>query len=108
MNRRISFTLLFILISNIYLACHAQNLSLNDKHAGFVKANALSHQTCIACHKKQAIDWHGSDHQKSMAVADPDSVKGNLKNQLAEHFGQKAHFYKKGEQFLVSVTYDKK
>jgi len=105
---RISFVLFFIFPSSFYLACQAQGSALPSKKAPFAKTNARSNQACISCHKKQAKDWQQSDHHKSMAVAQPHTVKGNFNDQLVEHYGQKARFYKKDQQYLATLSYDNK
>jgi formate-dependent nitrite reductase cytochrome c552 subunit len=63
----------------------------NTQH-NFQKDISISNQECTSCHQQPENDWQQSDHAKSMAVSDKNSVLANFGNVDVEHYGQKAHF----------------
>jgi tetratricopeptide (TPR) repeat protein len=67
-----------------------------------------SGKACITCHQSEFSNWKTSDHAKSMALPNEDSVLANFDNVDVEHYGQKAHFFTKGNQYWVTISYDDK
>ena len=74
----------------------------------FQKDKPLTNQQCISCHQQSQHDWQQSDHAKAMAIADEKSVVANFDNQQVEHYGQKAYFFIKDNQYQVTISYDDK
>lgn len=72
----------------------------------FQKKNSISNQVCTSCHQQSQHDWQQSDHAKSMALANKESVLGDFNNTDVEHYGQKAHFFIKDNRYQVSVSYE--
>lgn len=64
-------------------------------------------QRCVACHEKEVKDWQGSHHDKAMAVATAESVKGNFKDAVFDHKGRKTKFFMKGKEYFVSTPNSK-
>lgn len=65
-------------------------------------------QECISCHNDTVQAWEKSDHAKSMALPDKNSVLANFNNIDVEHYGQKAHFFIKDNQYQVTISYGEK
>ncbi len=83
-------------------------LSTGISESDFQKSPSISNQQCISCHQQSQHNWQKSDHAKAMAIADKSSVLGNFNNVVAEHYGQKAHFFIKDNQYQVTISYDEK
>ncbi len=91
---------------NQQLISKVQAAELNN--VDFQKTKPVSNQVCTSCHQQQQHSWQESDHAKAMAIADKNSVLGNFDNVNVEHYGQKAFFFIKNEQYQVTVSYDDK
>ena len=63
-------------------------------------------QQCQSCHQSEHSLWQQSDHAKAMAVANKQSVLGDFSGVEVQHFGQKAIFFIKDNQFMVTVSFD--
>ena len=74
----------------------------------FQKDKSVSNQQCISCHQQSQHDWQQSDHAKSMAIADKQSVLADFNNVDVEHYGQQAYFFIKDERHQVTISYDNK
>ena len=72
----------------------------------FQKTKAISNQQCTSCHKEQQHNWQKSDHAKAMAVANEKTVLANFNQINVEHYGQKAFFFIKNNQYQVTISYD--
>ena len=79
---------------------------VNKSFANNSASSDQAEQSCIGCHSSAAQSWGKSDHAKSMALPDKNSVLANFDNAEVEHYGQKARFYTKGNQYHVTITYD--
>jgi tetratricopeptide (TPR) repeat protein len=66
-------------------------------------AHYVGRNQCIRCHAKQYHDWLGSDHEQAMAVATPQTVLGNFKNQQFSHFGVTSKFFRRGGKYCVTT-----
>jgi Tfp pilus assembly protein PilF len=74
----------------------------------FVKIEARSNKECTSCHKKAEHDWQQSDHSKSMAIANKQTVLANFNEIETSHFGQKAFFFLEDDTYQVTISYDEK
>jgi len=74
----------------------------------FQKNSSISNKVCTSCHQQSQHDWQQSDHAKSMAVPDINSVLADFGNVDVEHYGQKAHFFIKDNRYQVTISYDQK
>jgi predicted CXXCH cytochrome family protein len=62
-------------------------------------------QACIHCHSEVKKVWDKSDHAKSMALPDSNSVLADFNNIDVEHYGQKAHFFIQDKKYKVAISY---
>jgi tetratricopeptide (TPR) repeat protein len=60
-------------------------------------------QNCKSCHEQAYSDWIGSHHDKAMQVVDESTVLGNFDSISKTLDGVDYLFYRKGEEFHVSV-----
>ena len=67
---------------------------------------AKTEQRCINCHSSAVQAWQNSDHAKAMALPNKNSVLANFNNVNVEHYGQKAYFFIKDNQYQVTISYD--
>jgi tetratricopeptide (TPR) repeat protein len=74
----------------------------------YQKSNSNSNKVCTSCHQQSEHDWQQSDHAKSMAIADEQSVLADFDNVDVEHYGQKARFFIKDNRYQVTISYDDK
>ncbi|NQY37692.1 MAG: hypothetical protein HRT37_22610 [Alteromonadaceae bacterium] len=79
-----------------------------QKGHDFNKNKVITNQQCISCHQKEHDNWRQSDHAESMAIADKQSVLADFNDVDVKHYGQKAHFFIKNNQYHVTITYDDK
>lgn len=66
--------------------------------------SAIANEECQSCHQQQTHDWEQSDHARSMALANKNTVLGDFNNVATTHFSQKAVFYKEKDTFLIDLT----
>lgn len=59
---------------------------------------------CENCHQQQYDSWKSSDHFKSMAEADSDSVLGNFNDIDVSFHDIKSHFFKRGGKYWVTTA----
>ena len=97
------FSLVFI-FSLLVLTVQAETIV---EHR-FEKSNKVSNQLCVSCHANERQIWLKSDHSKAMALADKENVLGNFDNIDVSHYGQKALFFIKENQYQVTISYDNK
>jgi len=70
------------------------------------EAVADNEQECIGCHKGTVQAWQKSDHAKAMALPTKDTVLADFNDVDVKHYGQKAHFFVKDNQYHVTISYD--
>jgi tetratricopeptide (TPR) repeat protein len=59
--------------------------------------------TCSQCHQKEHDQWHGSDHDRAMALATDESVEADFNNTKFERFGVTTRFFRDGKKFMVNT-----
>ena len=64
-------------------------------------ANYIGDKACAACHAKEVNEWHGSDHDMAMMVANEKSVKADFNNTSFDYNGIISTFYKKDGKYMV-------
>ncbi len=72
----------------------------------FQKNDRQSNEVCTQCHQQQRKQWQKSDHAKSMALANKNSVLADFNNVEIKHYGQKALFYMRDNQYKVTISYE--
>ncbi len=103
------FLLFSFLLLSILSCKHDENYKAISKDGVFISdkqipdSHFLGDQKCSECHKKEFKDWHGSDHDKAMMVADSISVLGNFNNATFVSQGVTSRFFKKGTDFYVNT-----
>lgn len=66
----------------------------------------VSSDTCRACHPDQYSTWSGSYHRTMTQVATPEAVQGDFDDAVIEFMGQKHHFRREGDRFVVNLQVD--
>ena len=64
-------------------------------------ATYIGDKACTACHTKEVKEWHGSDHDMAMMVANESSVKADFNNTTFSYNGIVSAFYRKDGKFMV-------
>lgn len=72
--------------------------TIPNAHATFVKD-----ESCRQCHERQFDLWIGSDHERAMDHATPDSVLGDFDNAVFTHFDETWRFFREGNAYKVGV-----
>ena len=63
----------------------------------------VGRETCEGCHPAEGLAWRGSDHDRAMEVASPESVQGDFDDARFEHFGVTTRFHRAGEHYRVET-----
>ena len=58
---------------------------------------------CAECHAQQAQDWQGSDHDRALDLATPDTVLGDFNDQRFERNGITSRMFRRGDEFFVET-----
>jgi len=66
-------------------------------------AHYVGRNRCDGCHAQQFHAWFGSDHEEAMAVATPQTVRGNFDNQQFTHFGVTSKLFRRGDNYCVTT-----
>jgi tetratricopeptide (TPR) repeat protein len=66
-------------------------------------AHYVGRDTCIKCHQRQYDLWHGSDHDRAMALATDESVEAHFNNTKFEYHGVTTHFFRQNGKFMVNT-----
>ncbi|MEN6498085.1 MAG: tetratricopeptide repeat protein [Thermoguttaceae bacterium] len=66
-------------------------------------ADYVGRATCARCHPKETELWTGSDHDRAMDTATPQTVLGNFDQQMLTHFGVTSTMSRRGDQFFVTT-----
>lgn len=68
-----------------------------------VTASLVGRDQCASCHQPQADAFHGSHHDKAMAIATDESVLADFNDQTLEHFGVTSKMFRDGDRFMVNT-----
>ena len=82
----------------VFLLCPGANSAAEKTTDSYVGANQ-----CASCHKQAYSDWRLSDHSKSMAVANAETILGNFDNSSAIFHNMKSRFYKSGSKYFIET-----
>ena len=58
-------------------------------------------QTCAGCHEEAALAWQGSDHDRAMEEATPESVLGDFDDAAFYECGVETRFSREGDRFFI-------
>lgn len=70
-------------------------------------AEYVGRQACAECHGKELEAWSGSDHDRAMDPATPETVLGNFEDQRLEHFGVLSTMFRRGFEFFITTDNQK-
>ena len=87
-----------IVVGIALLAIAADYWSAKPRNAS---ASYVGRSACLDCHREQSASFIGSHHDKAMAVATPESVRGDFDDVAFEHDGISNRLYRDGERFMV-------
>jgi tetratricopeptide (TPR) repeat protein len=66
-------------------------------------SHCVGHAQCGRCHQQQQRLWIGSDHQRAMAAATPETALGNFDNRQLTSYGASAKFSRRTDKFFVTT-----
>ncbi len=66
-------------------------------------AEYVGRQACVECHAQEVEAWTGSDHDRAMDPATPETVLGNFEDQRLEHFGVVSTMFRRGTEFFITT-----
>ncbi len=83
----------------------------SQSHIGWTAETETAYMTedhptdpnCRSCHQSEWMGWRSSHHQKSMQIANENSVLGRFNNVINTINGEDSRFYKKGNEFWVNL-----
>jgi len=94
-----------LLICGIVLLCMAV-IAAADWYSALpatAKAGYVGRETCVQCHRTQANQWHGSDHDRAMEIPSEASVLGDFKDASFSRFGVTTRFFRRDDKYLVNT-----
>jgi tetratricopeptide (TPR) repeat protein len=65
------------------------------------EATFVGRDRCISCHEHASEKWRDSDHDRSMAVANDDTVVGDFEDSVFEHNGITSRFFRRDGKYFV-------
>ncbi len=66
-------------------------------------AEYVGRQACAECHAQEVEAWSGSDHDRAMDPATPETVLGDFGEQRLEHFGVASTMFRRGNEFFITT-----
>lgn len=82
----------FLILVSIHFSAVLSTQSMASEYVGS--------EQCVTCHEQKTKAWRGSHHDMSMRHADAESVLGDFDDTVIDG---KNRFYKKGEQYWVTI-----
>jgi predicted CXXCH cytochrome family protein len=67
------------------------------------RATFVGDAACVACHTQEAEAWNGSQHQRAMQAAGPDTVRGDFSGATFSAGGVTSTFTRRGDDFVVTT-----
>lgn len=64
-------------------------------------ADYVGRRVCAECHAREARAWTGSDHDRAMARATPETVLGDFNDRQFTYQGVTSRMFRKGETFYI-------
>jgi predicted CXXCH cytochrome family protein len=99
-------TRFFLLLSQWVIALFLLFGMANSKAeaiAASVTSDFVDNARCLECHSKQANEWLGSHHEKSMQIANKDSVLGDFNNISFSDSGVTSRFFQKEGKYFINT-----
>jgi len=63
----------------------------------------VGREKCAECHQEQMEQWTGSDHDRAMDLATPETVLGDFNDRQFTHAGVTSTMSRRGDKFLVET-----
>jgi len=82
---------------------HSSDGGYQASQQQYITHKFVGAQECKSCHLKEYNTWKGSFHQRAMAKATEDNVRGNFDDVTFTHKGATYRFYQKGDKFMVKA-----
>ncbi len=81
----------------------ARNTARNESSGQPVARDAhfVGRAACVACHQTQHEQFLQSHHHHALAVATPETVRGDFNNQTLSHDDLTSHFFQRDGKFMV-------
>jgi predicted CXXCH cytochrome family protein len=67
------------------------------------QATYVGRQACVGCHAKEDRLFRGSDHDRAMAEATPQTVLGDFNDREFTHGDVTSRLFRRGDQFFVTT-----
>ena len=61
----------------------------------------VGREVCSGCHAEAALAWKGSDHDRAMEEARPETVLGDFDDAVFRHCGVETRFFREGDGFFI-------
>ncbi len=104
MNRWQIIIVISAAIALLALPLHLQRIGREPKVATTAPLEYVGREACKECHEKVYKKWKGSDHDRSMDIANSKTVLGNFNNTtFTRHDGSTARFFRDGDRFMVHI-----
>ena len=98
-------TLVLFVLSVCLCACVKDKYESSKSETFHTGANTyVGSNNCISCHEEAYNTWKGSHHDLAMQVANDSTVLGDFNDVKAEIDGVNYIFFKKNDDFFVSIT----
>ncbi len=68
------------------------------------KAEYVGRQACAGCHPQETELWTGSDHDRAMDPATPETVLGDFNDRQLEHFGVTSKMFRRQDGAFCVAT----
>ena len=92
-------------ISLIYLTCLVFFIGsgCGPEHASRTASAPayVGREVCSGCHAEAALAWEGSDHDRAMEEARPETVLGDFNDAVFRHCGVETRFFREGDGFFI-------
>ncbi len=98
---KLILSLVILLLYPVYLI---KQLYFTEKQPDKPVYNYVGKDACIECHETEYNDWHGSDHDKAMDVANDSTVLGDFNDAVLVSKNEIKHrMFRKGKKFVVNT-----
>jgi predicted CXXCH cytochrome family protein len=67
-------------------------------------AEYVGREACASCHPKETELWSGSDHDRAMDLATPETVLGDFHDRQLEHFGVVSRMFRREDGAFCVAT----
>src|SRR5687767_3113253 len=66
-------------------------------------ARFVGSETCKTCHAREYAAWRGSQHQRAMQHAGPETILGNFESASLQYRGIETRFTRRGGKYFVTT-----